>query len=240
MIGSPLKVSSAYSGTVPAATRAAEQADFMRKVFAYMAGGLGLTALTAFLVAHSQTAIELIVMNRAVFYGLLFAELGMVFFFSSMARRMSASSAATLFFVYAILNGLTLSVVFLIYTQASISTAFLVSAGTFGGMAVFGYVTKRDLTGVGSFMIMGLWGLILASVVNIFMHSETIYWLTTFMGVLIFTALTAYDTQKIKELSDGNFDSQETHKTAIHGALILYLDFVNLFLYLIRLLGRRR
>lgn len=242
MLGSPLKAS--YSpapyGSVSAATRAAERADFMRKVYAYMAGGLGLTALTAFLVAHSQAALELIVLNRAVFYGLLFAELGMVFFFSSMVRRMSASSAATLFFCYAILNGLTLSVIFLVYTQASITSTFVVAAGTFGAMSLFGAVTKRDLTGVGNFMIMGLFGLIIASIFNVFMRSETIYWLTTFMGVLVFTGLTAYDTQKIKELSDGNFDSQETHKSAIHGALVLYLDFVNLFLYLLRLLGRRR
>ena len=219
---------------------ASEQAEFMRKVYAYMAGGLAITALAAYMVSTSQAALELILGNRLVFYGLLGGELAMVFYFTSMVRRMSATGAAAMFFAYALLNGLTLSVIFLIYTRASISTTFVVAAGTFGGMSIYGFLTKRNLDGVGNFMVMGLWGLILASVLNIFMHSETIYWLTTYMGVLIFVGLTAYDTQKIKELSAGNFDAEESSKTAIHGALVLYLDFINLFLFLLRLLGRRR
>ena len=149
--------------------------------------------------------------------------------------------AAGLFYVYAILNGLTLSVVFLIYTKGSIATTFFVTAGTFAGMSAYGYITKRDLTSVGNFMMMGLFGLIIASVVNMFMRSEMIYWVTTYAGILIFVGLTAYDTQKIKELNViGNAGTDEDHKEAIHGALILYLDFINLFLYLLRLLGRRR
>jgi FtsH-binding integral membrane protein len=216
------------------------QADFMAKVFAYMAGGLGITALTAFLVSHSQTALEFLILNRPVFFGLLIAELLMVFAFTGMARRMSASNAGILFYCYAILNGITLSVVFLLYTQASIASTFVVSAGTFGAMSLYGFLTKRDLTSFGNFLLMGLFGLILASIVNIFMHSATIYWLTTFMGVLVFTGLTAYDVQKIKGLNDGVYDSEQTHKSAIHGALVLYLDFINMFLYLLRLLGRRR
>jgi FtsH-binding integral membrane protein len=220
---------------------AAEQAEFLRKVYAYMTGGLALTALAAWLVAHSPTALQLIVGNRAIFFALIGAELLMVFFFSAMARTMSASGAASLFFLYAIVNGLTLSVIFLAYTTASITTTFMVCAGTFGGMSIYGYLTKRDLTGVGHFMMMGLWGLILGGIINMFMRSDTLYWLTTFMGVLIFVGLTAYDTQKIKELNViGNAGTDEDTKEAIHGALVLYLDFINLFLYLLRLLGRRR
>ena len=218
-----------------------EQAEFMRKVYAFMTGGLALTALTAFLVAHSPTALELIVGNRLVFYGLLIAELLMVVSFSRMVNSMTAGGAASLFGLYAITNGLTLSVIFLVYTHGSIYTTFLVTAGTFGGMSLYGFVTKRDLSGVGHFAIMGLWGLILGSIVNLFIGSSAFYWLSTYAGILIFVGLTAYDTQKIKELNViGTAGTDESHKSAIHGALVLYLDFINLFLYLLRLLGRRR
>jgi len=220
---------------------AAEQAEFMRKVYAYMAGGLALTALAAWLVAMSPSAVQFIFGNRIVFYGLLAAELIMVFSFSAMAQRLSASGAASLFFLYSTVNGITLAFVFFVYTTASVYATFLVTAGTFGGMSIYGYLTKRDLTGVGHFMMMGLWGLILAGIVNLFMRSDTMYWLTTFMGVVIFTGLTAYDTQKIKDLNViGNAGTDEDAKEAIHGALVLYLDFINLFLHLLRLLGRRR
>ena len=220
---------------------AAEQAAFMRKVFAIMAFGLGATGLTSLVVAHSEAAIKLIFGTRGVFYGLLLAEFLMVVSFASLARRMSAVGAAALFYVYAIMNGLTLAVVFLVYTQASIASTFFVTAATFGAMAAYGYVTKRDLTGVGSFMFMALIGLIIASIVNLFLHSPAIYWATTYIGVAVFIGLTAYDVQKIKELNViGNAGTDEDHKEAIHGALILYLDFINLFLYLLRLLGRRR
>jgi FtsH-binding integral membrane protein len=220
---------------------AAENAAFMRKVYAFMAAGLLATGLTALLVASSETALQLIFGNRIVFYGLLFGELAMVWSFSSLAQRMSAVGAGALFFAYAIMNGLTLSVIFLVYTASSISLTFFVTAGTFGAMSLYGLVTRRDLTSVGNFMMMGLIGLIIASLVNLFLQSPMIYWLTTCMGVLIFVGLTAYDTQKIKELNViGNAGTDEDHKEAIHGALILYLDFVNLFLYLLRIFGRRR
>jgi FtsH-binding integral membrane protein len=206
MPSSSSPLSNTPAGSVPTgrltpAQVAAEQAEFMRKVFAFMTGGLALTALTAWLVAHSPTALNLIVGNRLVFFGLIIAEIIMVMSFARLAQRLSASGAASLFFFYAIINGLTLSVIFLAYTQASIATAFLVTSGTFGGMSAYGYLTKRDLTGVGSFMMMGLWGLILASVVNLFLQSDMIYWLTTFAGVLIFVGLTAYDVQKITHRS---------------------------------------
>jgi len=220
---------------------AAEQAAFMRKVYAIMAFGLGATALTALVVFHSPAAKEIIFGSRAVFYGLLLAELVMVWAFTPLARRMGAIGAATLFYVYSIVNGLTLSVVFLIYTQESIASTFFVTAGTFGAMSAYGYVTKRDLTSWGSFLMMGLIGLIVGSVVNLFLHSPMLNWGVTVFGVLIFVGLTAYDTQKIKELSViGNTGTDEDHKEAIHGALYLYLDFINLFLMLLRLLGRRR
>jgi FtsH-binding integral membrane protein len=220
---------------------AAEQAEFMRKVYAYMAGGLGLTALAAWLVAHSPTALQLIIGNRLVFYALLAAELVMVISFSAMARRMTASGAGSLFFLYAITNGLTLSVIFLVYTTASIASTFLVTAGTFAGMSAYGYFTKRDLTGVGHFAIMCLWGLILDALVSMIFGFNAVTWLTTGVGILVFVALTAYDTQKITQLNViGNAGTDEDTKEAIHGALVLYLDFINLFLYLLRLLGRRR
>jgi uncharacterized protein len=220
---------------------AAETAAFMRKVYAFMAAGLLATGLTALFVASSPTAIRLILGNRMVFYGLLLAELGMVWGFSAIARRTSAVGAGALFFVYAIVNGLTLSVIFLLYTASSIASTFFVTAGTFGCMSLYGLVTRRDLTSVGNFMMMGLIGLIIASIVNLFLQSPMIYWLTTCMGVLIFVGLTAYDTQKIKQLNViGNAGTDDDHKEAIHGALVLYLDFINLFLFLLRILGRRR
>ncbi len=221
---------------------AAEQAAFMRKVFAIMTFGLAATGLTSLVVFHSPGLMRAIFGHGAgVFYGLLLAELVMVWTFGSLARRMTAIGAAALFYVYAIMNGLTMSVIFLRYTEGSIASTFFVTAATFAGMSGYGYLTKRDLTSVGSFMIMGLWGLIIASVVNLFVASSMLYWGITYFGVLIFVGLTAYDVQKIKELNViGNAGTDEDHKEAIHGALLLYLDFINLFLLLLRLLGRRR
>jgi len=219
----------------------AENAAFMRKVYAFMSGGLGLTALVAWMIAHSSVAIDIIYGHRGIIRLLFAAQIVTVLAFTFLAQKMKASGAATLFFLYSVLTGITLSSIFLVYTTSSITTTFLVTAGTFGGMSIYGFVTKRDLSGVGHFMMMGLWGLIIASIANFFMRSETIYWVTTFMGVLVFTGLTAYDTQKIKELNViGNAGTDEDHKEAIHGALVLYLDFINMFLYLLRLFGRRR
>ena len=228
-------------GQTHAAPLAESQATFMRKVYAYMTAGLAITALTSYLVANSHTMVELIFGNRLVFFGLLAAELGMVWAFSRMVNRMSVGDAATLLFCYSVVNGLTLSCIFLLYTGASIAQTFMVAAGTFAGMSVYGYTTKRDLTGFGHFAIMALWGLILASVVNMFMRSPAFYWMTTYAGVLIFVGLTAYDTQKIKSLNALGPDGSDAQtKGAMQGALVLYLDFVNLFLYLLRIFGRRR
>jgi FtsH-binding integral membrane protein len=220
---------------------AAEQASFIRKVYSFMAAGLGATGLTALAVVSSETALRFILGNRLVFYGLLIGELLMVWSFSRIAARLSGVGAAALFFVYAVMNGLTLSLIFLIYTRGSIASTFFVTAGTFAAISGYGYFTKRDLTSVGSFMLMGLFGLIIASIVNLWLGSPMLYWATTCFGVLIFVGLTAYDTQKIKEMNViGNDGSDADTKEAIHGALLLYLDFVNLFLYLLRLLGGRR
>jgi uncharacterized protein len=220
---------------------AREQAAFMRKVYAIMAAGLTATAVTSMIVASSETALAFVFGNPFVFYGLLVAELVMVFSFSRIARRVSATFAGLLFLLYAVTNGVTISCVFLIYTQSSIASTFFITAGTFGALSAYGYATKRDLTGLGHFAMMGLFGLIIASVVNLFLGSPMIYWMTTVFGLLIFVGLTAYDTQKIKSLNViGNAGTDEDHKEAIHGALVLYLDFINLFLLLLRVLGRRR
>ena len=214
-----------------------EHAAFFRQVYAIMALGLTVTAVTSMLVASSEAALQIIVGNRIIFYGLLFGELAMVWAFSSMINRISKVTAGAMFFTYALMNGLTLSVIFLMYTGGSLASTFFITAGSFGALSAFGYATKRDLTGVGSFAMMGLFGLIIASVVNIFLHSPMLYWLTTFVGVIVFTLLTAYDTQKIKQLNVGG---EAGEKGAIFGALILYLDFINLFLFMLRLLGRRK
>lgn len=238
----PQNASAPAAGAYTPDQVAAEQAAFMRKVFAIMAAGLGVTGLTALVVSHSPAALKLIFGGGAgVFYALLLAEVVMVWSFASLARRLSAIGAASLFYIYAIMNGLTMSVIFLVYTKDSIASTFFVTAGTFAGMSAYGYVTKRDLTSIGSFLMMGVLGLILALVVNMVLGSPMLYWGITIFGILIFVGLTAYDTQKIKELNViGNAGTDEDHKEAIHGALILYLDFINLFLYLLRLLGRRR
>jgi FtsH-binding integral membrane protein len=228
-----------YAAPVNRAQIGADSNAFLRKVYAYMAAGLFATAVTATAVASSETLLELIVGNRIVFYGLLLGELGMVFAFSALVSRMSTAAAAALFFAYAVVNGLTLSVIFLAYTASSIGSTFFVTAGTFGALSAYGYATKRDLSGLGSFAMMGLIGLVIASLVNLFLKSTMIYWLTTFVGVIVFTALTAYDTQKLKRFAAAVSPEQQS-KVALQGALMLYLDFINLFLYLLRLLGRRR
>lgn len=231
-----------YNQYAPPASRGVVAADtnaFMRKVYAFMAGGLFATAVTATVVASSETLANVILGNRIVFYGLLIGEFAMVVAFSSLVNRISAAAATALFFAYAIVNGLTLSVIFMIYTAGSIGSTFFVTGGTFAALSVYGYATKRDLSGLGSFAMMGLIGLIIASVVNIFLGSSMLYWLTTFVGVIVFVALTAYDTQKLKRFAAEASPEQQS-KVAVQGALMLYLDFINLFLYMLRLLGRRR
>jgi len=216
------------------------QSEFISKVYAWMSGALLLTGLVAFYTSTSNTLLNIIFGNKIVFYGLIIGELAFVFGLTAAINKISSSVARIGFLFYAALNGLTLASIFLIYTQSSIASTFFVTASTFGLMSAYGYFTKRDLTTIGNLAFMALIGLIIASIANIFMKSEMLYWITTYAGVLIFVALTAYDTQKIKNMyfEDG-INSESGKKGAIMGALALYLDFVNLFLYLLRIFGDR-
>ena len=218
-----------------------EQQRFMVKVYNWMTAGLATTGAMSFYVANNETMLRLILSNPIVPIVLIVGQLGLVVYLAGWVANMSASLATGVFMLYAGLNGLTFSLIFLTYTTSSITSAFLVTAGTFGAMSLYGYTTKKDLTSWGSFLFMGLIGIIIASLVNLFMQSEMIYWITTYAGVLIFVGLTAYDTQKIKEMNIiGNEGTEEDHKEAIIGALTLYLDFINLFLMILRIMGDRR
>jgi FtsH-binding integral membrane protein len=215
--------------------------SFFPKVYGWMTAGLALTALMAMVTLSSQEMLNLIFGNKIVFYGLIIGELGLVIALSAAINRISAATATMMFLIYSALNGITFAAIFMIYTSSSIASAFFVASGTFAGMSIYGYVTKRDLTGWGSFLFMGLFGIIIASVVNIFLQSEMIHWITSYIGVFVFVGLTAYDTQKIKMIGQAGFaDGESQRKAAILGALRLYLDFINLFLMLLRIMGNRR
>jgi hypothetical protein len=217
--------------------------DYVRSVYNWMGIGLALTGGIAWWVAHSPTMKGLVFGNPMLFFFLIIAELGLVFAISGMVNRMSAGTATSLFVLYSGLNGVTLSFVFLAYTQASIAGTFFVCAGTFVGCSVYGWVTKRDLTSLGGFLMMGLIGIIIASVVNIFIRSSAMGMIISYIGVLVFVGLTAYDTQKIKNMAmtqPADLDSGVIRKGAILGALSLYLDFINLFLMLLRIFGQSR
>jgi len=215
--------------------------EFVRGVFAWMFIGLALTGVVALYTAGSPTLIRAIFGNKLVFYGLIFGELGLVIAISGAINRLSAGTATWLFLLYSALNGVTLASIFLVYTGGSIAATFFVSATTFGAMSLYGYATQKDLTSWGSFLFMGLIGVVIASVVNIFLNSPLVAWVASVCGVLVFVGLTAYDTQKIKKLGAAGFTDESTRRKAtILGALTLYLDFINLFLMLLNLFGRRR
>ncbi len=216
--------------------------EFIRSVYNWMAIGLGLTGLVAFYVASSPSLVRFIFGNQLLFFGLIIAELALVFTISARVHKMQASTATTLFVVYSILNGATLSFIFLVYTAASITSTFFVCAATFIACSLYGWTTKRDLTSVGGFMMMGLIGIIIASIVNIFFRSPAMSMIISYIGVLVFIGLTAYDTQHLKTMALTQPDGLEAaviRKGAILGALKLYLDFINLFLMLLRILGNR-
>ncbi|MDQ8750508.1 Bax inhibitor-1/YccA family protein [Elizabethkingia miricola] len=213
----------------------------MSKVYGWMSLALVVTGLIAYLVAGSETLITAIMANKLLFYGLIIAEFGLVIWLSTRIAKMSTTTAIAAFMGYAVLNGLTLSLIFLIYTFSSIALTFFVTAGTFAVMSVYGYVTKTDLTKIGKIMMMLLVGIIIASLVNLFLKSPMIYWITTYVGVAVFVGLIAYDTQKIKNyFLELNGDESLMGRMAIMGALTLYLDFINLFLFLLRLFGGGR
>jgi uncharacterized protein len=223
---------------------------YMLRVYNYMAAGVALTGVVAWFT-YSMAVVEvggrlqLTQFGQAIFtsplkWVVMLAPLGLVMFLSFGINRLSASRALTLFFVYSGLLGLSLASIFLVYTHASIAQVFFISAATFGAMSLYGYTTQRDLSGIGSFMFMGLIGLMIASLVNIFLHSSGLDWVISVAGVLIFVGLTAYDTQSIKEMYDVNDDGTIAGRKAVMGALRLYLDFINLFLMMLRLFGDRR
>ncbi len=219
----------------------AEAQRYMVKVYGWMSLALVVTGLVAMYTAASESLVNLIFGNRITFYVLIILELIAVGTLAGLINRMSALMATVIFVAYSALNGLTLSVVFLVFTTESIASTFFITAGTFGVMSIYGYTTKSDLSKWGNLLFMGLMGLIIASIANIFMKSTMIYWVTTYIGVLIFVGLTAYDTQKIKNSNViGNEGTDEDSKEAIMGALTLYLDFINLFLYLLRIFGRKK
>ena len=218
-----------------------ETNSFMMRVYNWMGVGLFLTGVIAMYVASSEELIEKLAGSDGLLMVMIFGQIGLVMALSWGINRISAALAIIMFLAYAALNGVIFSFIFLAYTSSSIASTFFITAGTFGITSVFGYVTKRDLTGVGQFMFMGLIGIILASLVNLFFHNPMIYWVTTYLGVFIFVGLTAYDTQKIKTLAFAQLEGGEAaSKAAIIGALTLYLDFINLFLFLLRIFGRRR
>jgi uncharacterized protein len=223
---------------------------YMIRVYNYMAAGVALTGLVAWLtfsaaVVQTGAGLQLTAFGQAVFQGplmwvLVLAPLGLVFAISFGINRMQPATALMLFFVYAGLLGLSLASIFLIYTGTSITRVFFISAATFGALSLWGYTTKRDLSGVGSFMFMGLIGIIIASLVNIFLHSSGLDWAISVIGVVVFAGLTGWDTQRIKEMYDPMDDGTIGGRKAVMGALSLYLDFINLFLMLLRLMGDRR
>ena len=213
--------------------------EYMLKVYNYMATGLGLTGLTAWLVAGNETLVKTI-FETHLFWVVALAPLGFVFYLSARLHKMSFSKAQTLFWLFAGIMGLSMASIFLMYTPVSIARVFFITSGTFAGMSLYGYTTKKDLTGWGSFLFMGLIGIIIAMIVNIFLQSSMLGFIISCVGVLVFVGLTAYDTQKIKEMYYASDHPEISGKKAIMGALKLYLDFINLFIMLLHLFGQRR
>lgn len=216
-------------------------AVYITKVYNWMAVALLITGIVAYFTAGSEQLVQIIFGNKILFYGLIIGELLLVGYISARIHKLSSYNATMLFLLYSALNGLTLSFIFMAYTSASITSTFIITAGTFAAMSLYGYYTKSDLTKIGNLAFMALIGIIIASVVNFFMKSEMMSWIITYLGVAIFVALTAYDTQKLKRLAIQGFENEEhMEKGAILGALTLYLDFINLFLFLLRIFGDRK
>ena len=212
----------------------------MRKVYVWMTLALVITGVTAYGVATSPGLMMAIATNKLLFWGLIIAEFGLVVAISAAINKLSLTTATLLFVLYSVINGATLSFIFAIYTMSSIASVFFITAGTFAVMAVIGYTTKKDLTSMGKILFMALIGIIIATVVNIFLKSTGLQMIVSYLGVLIFVGLTAYDSQKIKQMLLMAPDAGEgVQKIALLGALSLYLDFVNLFIYLLRIFGRR-
>lgn len=217
--------------------------EFIRSVYNWMAIGLSLTGFVAYYVSNSEFLLKLIFGNQLVFFGLIIGELVLVFSLAARVNKMQASTATGMFMLYAALNGATLAAIFLVYTRSSITSTFFICAATFVACSIYGMTTKRDLTSLGGFMTMGLIGIIIASVVNLFIRNSGMSLIISYIGVVVFVGLTAYDTQKLKTMAlsrPADIDAGTVRKGAIIGALTLYLDFVNLFLMLLRILGAGR
>ena len=212
----------------------------VRNVYLWMTAALAITGLVAYYVAGSQAILSALFSNGWTIFVLFFAEIGLVIGLSAAINKISALTATLMFALYSVLNGVTLSSIFLVYEIGSIATTFFVAAGTFGAMAIYGSVTKKDLTKVGNLCMMAVIGLIIATVVNLLIRSTMADMIISGVGVLVFVGLTAYDAQKIKNMLYGAEESEMTNKIAVLGALSLYLDFINLFLYLLRFFGRRK
>lgn len=213
----------------------------MRKVYLWMTMALAITGITAYYVANNETLLTAIVTNQILFWGLIIAEFGLVIGLTAAINKLSLTTATLMFVLYSVINGATMSFIFLIYTASSVTNVFLITAGTFAAMAAFGYFTKADLSSLGKILMMALIGVIIATIVNIFTKSEGLTVILNYVGVLVFVGLTAYDSQKIKNMLLTAPDASEaSQKIALLGALSLYLDFINLFLYLLRILGSRR
>lgn len=220
-------------------TTAVATNTLIRSVYIWMCTALLLTGATATLVAGSPRIMEIVFSSNIFFWGLLIAQFGLVWAISAKVNTFNLPTLSGLFMLYSVLTGVTFSVFFLAFTAESIASTFFITAGTFAAMSLYGYFTKSDLTKLGNLMLMALIGIIIASVVNIFLKSEMMYWIVTYVGVLVFIGLIAYDTQKIKALAYAN-DNEHTQKLAICGALSLYLDFINLFIMLLRIFGQRK
>jgi len=227
------------ASTVPADVRDVRVTAFLSKVYGWMFLGLLITAGTALIVASSPVLIETLILNRFLFWMLLFAQIGLVWYMAARVEKMSPATAAGMFLLYSAVVGITTSVIFLVYTSASIVSSFVITAGMFGAMAVFGTFTRRSLAGWGQFLFMGLIGVLIAMVVNIFWLNDALSFVISVVGVIVFTGLTAYDAQRLKAMAvalpDGRVGSY-----AVVGALSLYLDFINLFFFILRLFGGRR
>ncbi|HVM97632.1 MAG TPA: Bax inhibitor-1/YccA family protein [Candidatus Acidoferrales bacterium] len=224
---------------VPSVAAAERVSGFLRAVYGWMCVGLAVTAFVAFTVAGSPSIVRALVTNRLLFFALLGGELGLVFYLSARAAQLAPGTASALFLGYSALNGVTLSLVLLAYTGASVANTFAICALMFGALAAYGSTTSRSLAGVGQFMFMGLIGLIAASIVGIFWHSSALQFMIACAGVLIFTGLTAWDAQRLKAMAIALPDGQ-VRSYAVVGALSLYLDFINLFLMLLRFFGNQR
>jgi uncharacterized protein len=217
--------------------------DYVRSVYNWMGIGLAVTGFAAYYVSHSESLLRLVFGNPLLLMVLIVAELGLVFAIAGMVNRMSAGTATALFVIYSGLNGVTLSSIFLVYAQTSIVSTFFICAATFIACSIYGWTTNRDLTSLGGFMMMGLIGIVIASLVNLFIQSGSMSMIISYIGVFVFLGLTAYDTQKIKNMAmtqPANLDGAVVRKGAIVGALSLYLDFINLFLMLLSIFGQRR